>query len=332
MSRDLDLLGTREALSRRLHQRASAEREQVGRDVLSEETRLTELEVALVRSREQAAAAMREIYKQSSMAGYASVLAVRDPRKVLRGLQSLDVVARRQRDAIHLYESQRLDSLATAERLQQRRADLERSVKTSIREERRLASARKERLAFLARVDKERSMHRQAMEELTRAAREMEEAIASLPPGADPPGVTIDFRLLEGTLPWPAPGAMLRPFGTVRHPRFGTETPHPGWDIGVEPGSGVTAVAAGRVVFSRRFGGYGPTVVIDHGGRYLSVYARLAAATVPEGTEMLPGGEVGFSSEADDQGKSFIYFEIRHQGLAVDPARWLRRSHGREAR
>lgn len=332
LSRDLDLLGTQEALSRRLHQRATARRREVIDEMAAEEERQEMLASALVRSRERAAAALREIYKQSSMAGYASVLAVSDPREVLRGLQSLDVVARRQREAVTDYAARKRESEATAKRLRALRDHLEATLKEAEREERRLAEARRSRLSLLEKVDMEREAHEQAMAELTRAALEMDRAISELSPGDDPPVVSIDFSKLKGTLPWPGPGPVLQPFGEVRHPRFGTVTPHPGWDVQAPPGGPVRVVAAGRVVFSRRFGGYGPTVVIDHGGRYLSVYARLAASTVREGADLLPGEQVGFSAEAHADGKSFFYFEIRHQGQAVDPAGWLRRTGGRESR
>jgi septal ring factor EnvC (AmiA/AmiB activator) len=330
LSRDLELLATREALSRRLLQRAVTQRGQVALAVARETARLESLGEAMESSRLRAAAALREIYKQSSMAGYASVLSVADPRQILRGIQSLDVVARRQREAVAAYSEQRRDAQSTRERLSARSAELEATIRDGERESRDLAEARAGRLALLERVDRERRLHDQARAELRRAALEMEKAIAGLAPGQPLPAVTIDFERLRGSLPWPGEGPLLRSFGEVRHPRFGTVTPHPGWDIQVAPGASVSAVAAGRVVFSRRFGGYGPTVVIDHGGRYLSVYARLAASTVPEGTDLLPGQEVGFAPEAGADGKSSVYFEIRYQGQAVDPDGWLRRSGSRE--
>lgn len=175
-------------------------------------------------------------------------------------------------------------------------------------------------------------MHLRATEELKRAAADLASAIASSPLSADPPAISIDFERLRGALPWPADGRILVGFGRVRHPRFGTVTPHPGLDLELVPGATVRAVAAGRVVFSRRYGGYGRTVVIDHGARYLSVYAHLAAATVKEGESVAPGQKLGFVAEGDQGGKSKLYFEIRHEGRALDPAPWLRRAQRRESR
>ena len=169
-------------------------------------------------------------------------------------------------------------------------------------------------------------MHLRAAEELRRAAADLASAIATLPPSGDPPAISIDFERLKGALPWPTDGRIVVGFGRVRHPRFGTVTPHPGLDLEPGPGAPVRAVAVGRIVFSRRYGGYGRTVVIDHGARYLSVYAHLAAATVSEGESVAPGQKIGFVAEGNQGGKSKLYFEIRHEGKALDPAPWLRRA------
>jgi len=202
-------------------------------------------------------------------------------------------------------------------------------VTEASQEEERLRADRQARLELLERVRKDRSLQKEALDELTRAMGALNDAIRSLPPNSSPPAVSISFSRLEGALPWPAEGAILVPFGSVRNQRFGTLTPHPGIEIRVNPASPVRTVGAGRVVFNRRYGSYGRTVVIDHGERYLSVYARLAAASVSEGDEVAPGQEVGFAGEADAHEKSSIYFEIRHQGRALDPGDWLRKRRTR---
>lgn len=331
LGRDLELLATREALSRRRYQKAAAERDAVASGLAAEEAEAADLAWSLERTRAQAAAALREIYKRSSLAGYASVLSVDDPRDVMRAFQHLDVVSRRQLSAIRGYAEQLRESESRQETLARLRAELELAVGEAAEEGERLLEARTERLGMLERVERERSMHQEAAAELRRASLDLASMLDSISPGSSLPPLAVDLERLKGTLPWPVKGHLKHAFGDRRHPRFGTVTPHPGWDLRVEPGSPVSAVASGRVVFSHRFGGYGRTVVIDHGGRYLSVYARLGAAIVAAGDDLLPGQEVGFAPEPDADGNSSVYFEIRHQGRALDPAGWLRRAR-REAR
>jgi septal ring factor EnvC (AmiA/AmiB activator) len=337
LTREIESLAAREALGRRRLERALEERESVARQIREAEEREEELGAALDASRAAVRSALREIYKQSSMAGYTALLAISDPADIMRGLQHLDTLARRQREAVRTFTALQRESEATAAHLSARRAALDRALGQTARAEKTHAADRQRRQAFLRRLREDRTLHLEAVTELKRAASDLAAAIESLPPGSEPPPVSISFDRLRGALPWPADGRIAVAFGRVRHPRFATVTPHDGLDIDLEPGAPVRAVAAGRVVFSRRYGGYGRTVVIDHGARYLSVYARLAAAAVKEGAPVAPGQKIGFVAEGDEGGKSKLYFEIRHQGKALDPAPWLRRSRrgeegsGREA-
>ncbi len=332
LTREIESLAAREALGRRRLERALAERESVERQIREAEERRAELGAALDASRAAVRSALREIYKQSSLAGYTALLAISDPADLMRGLQHLDTLARREREAVRNFAALRRESEATAAHLSARRRALDRALEQAARAGKTHAEDRERRQAFLRRLRDDRTLHSEAVDELKRAASELAAAIASLPPGSEPPPVSISFDRLRGALPWPADGRIAVGFGRVRHPRFGTVTPHDGLDVDLEPGAPVRAVAAGSVVFSRRYGGYGRTVVIDHGARYLSVYARLAAAAVEEGAAVAPGQKIGFVAEGDEGGKSKLHFEIRHQGKALDPAPWLRRSRRDEKR
>jgi len=322
---EIELLSTKEALSRRRWQRATLDREEVVRQVQEEGARSVELARAVDSGRAKAREALREAYKQSAVPEYASLFSVESPSDLLGAYQSLDILARRQAEAATGYQRSLLESEASIERLHQKKAELDSAIRVAGLEEAQLAQDRSARLALLDRLRKDKALQSEALDELTRAMSSLGESLDAVPTEGRPLPVRIAFSRLQGGLPWPAPGAIQVPFGSVRNPRFGTLTPHPGVDLRVGAAAIVRAVGAGRVVLNRRYGSYGRTVVIDHGERYLSVYARLAAASVSEGDDVVPGQEVGFAGEADAEGKSLIYFEIRHQGKALDPAEWLRR-------
>lgn len=326
---EIESLSTREALSRRRFEKAAWQRDTVGREVVREEKRCADLDRAVETARARARAALREAYKGSAVPEYASLLSVEGPSDLLRAAQSLDVLARRQSEAVVGYRRSLTESEAASARLREKKVALERAAAEAALEETQLREDRKARLLQLDRLKKDRGLQESALDELKRAMGALSDSIRSLFPDSPPPRVSISFSRLEGALPWPAEGSVLHPFGSVRNPRFGTVTPHPGLEIRVEPAASVLSVGAGRVVFNRRYGSYGRTVVIDHGERYLSVYARLAASTAAEGDDVVPGQEIGFAEEADAHGKSSIYFEIRHQGKALDPIGWLRKPRSR---
>jgi septal ring factor EnvC (AmiA/AmiB activator) len=88
----------------------------------------------------------------------------------------------------------------------------------------------------------------------------------------------------------------------------------------------VRAVEAGTVVMAGPFEGYGPTVVLSHGGGYYSLYLYLRSLTVAEGDKVVRNQIVGtVGGERTPEG-THIEFQIREPGgQAVDPIAWLKK-------
>src|SRR5690606_24056280 len=86
----------------------------------------------------------------------------------------------------------------------------------------------------------------------------------------------------RGTLDWPVDGRVLYRFGRSTQPN-GTVIRWNGIGIGAAAGTRVSAVEAGTVVMAGPFEGYGPTVILSHGGGYYSLYLYLKEVSVKEG-------------------------------------------------
>lgn len=82
-------------------------------------------------------------------------------------------------------------------------------------------------------------------------------------------------------------------------------------------GESVRASAPGRVAYAGDLPGSGSVVVIDHGRRTYSVYAKIKAAIVEVGQEVAAGETVARAEQG------LLYFSIRHRGRAVDPLAWV---------
>jgi septal ring factor EnvC (AmiA/AmiB activator) len=128
-----------------------------------------------------------------------------------------------------------------------------------------------------------------------------------------------------GQLDWPVSGRVLFRFGRDTLPS-GAVIRRNGVGIGAPAGSPVRAVASGRVAMVQRLGTYGLTVVLEHGGGYLSLYMQLSGASVAPDQSVQKGDLIGtVGGENTDQGPH-LYFEIRGKNqIALDPADWLRR-------
>ena len=129
------------------------------------------------------------------------------------------------------------------------------------------------------------------------------------------------FAQLRGKLHFPVTGELIGSFGT---PRAGQGTVWRGVFIRAASGTDVRAVSDGEVVFSDWLRGYGNLLIVDHGSGYLSIYGN-NDALYKEAGDIVHGGDaiagVGASGAETESG---LYFEIRHQGQALDPMQWVK--------
>jgi septal ring factor EnvC (AmiA/AmiB activator) len=136
---------------------------------------------------------------------------------------------------------------------------------------------------------------------------------------------TSGFGALKGTLPWPAQGPISVGFGPVQNPQFNTVTEQKGVDLQAPAGAPVQAVADGRVVYSGWMRGYGNLLVLDHGSGYHTLVAHLSMLERKVGQQVAAGETLGKVGDTGSLKGAYLYFELRRQGEALDPADWLRR-------
>ena len=66
------------------------------------------------------------------------------------------------------------------------------------------------------------------------------------------------------------------------------------------------------------------TVIVDHAGGLMSVYAHASVIMVGRGDRVLRGQLLGKVGETASLRGPILYFELRDEGRPVDPREWLR--------
>ncbi len=125
-------------------------------------------------------------------------------------------------------------------------------------------------------------------------------------------------------LSFPADGTVTGPFGEWRGGRR-----HDGMDIGVLRSLTVRAAAPGIVRFAgymRGYEGYGLLVLVQIQGTYETVYAHLSSVRVDEGDYVSAGQALGKAGCTGSCSGTHLHFELRRNGVAVDPAPFFRLS------
>ena len=125
---------------------------------------------------------------------------------------------------------------------------------------------------------------------------------------------------LKGKLPSPTSGQIAQRFGVPIE--GGTRSK--GLFIRSAGGSEVRSVADGQVVFADWLRGFGNLVVLDHGDGFLSVYGYNDAVLKHVGDEVRSGERIASVGNSGGRPETGLYFELRRQGEAIDPVRWLR--------
>lgn len=106
-------------------------------------------------------------------------------------------------------------------------------------------------------------------------------------------------------------------------PTSGDE-PHPGMDIAVPVGSLVRAAGGGTVLQAGEEPAYGLFVLLQHPDGYESMYGHLSRVTVRAGDRVNEGEVIGRSGNTGRSSAPHLHFEIRRDGVSVDPATMLR--------
>lgn len=274
---------------------------------------------------------LADIYKRGPLWTFQVLLAAESFGDLLSRYKYLYLVSRQDQALLGAVEELRDRIAAQRRQLLSVRGELAGRREERGRELTRYVSLERERERSLRQT---RASEREAaarLDSLTRDERRLNELIASLERArraavtgagaAAAPSISSDDL---GRLDWPVDGEILYRFGQYRLPN-NTVVRQNGIGIQVPVGTPVRAVAAGTVNMAGPLGTYGPTVIIDHGGGFYTLYLYLSRVEVRAQQRVARGEVVGRSGgEASDHGPH-VEFQIRGEGaIALDPLNWLR--------
>jgi murein DD-endopeptidase MepM/ murein hydrolase activator NlpD len=122
-------------------------------------------------------------------------------------------------------------------------------------------------------------------------------------------------------------GAFVRPVRQAANSAFGTRSvfngqprsPHGGADFLSPAGTPVAAPNAGRVVLADDLYYTGNTIVIDHGGGLVSLFAHLSTRRVREGATVSAGEIIGLVGATGRVTGPHLHWTLRANGARVDP-------------
>lgn len=105
------------------------------------------------------------------------------------------------------------------------------------------------------------------------------------------------------------------------HPILKTRRPHRGVDYAADRGTPVKAAGDGKVIFRGRNGGYGNTVILQHGGNITTLYAHLSrfAKKAGRGSRVRQGQVIGYVGSTGLASGAHLHYEYRLNGVHRNP-------------
>ncbi len=222
----------------------------------------------------------------------------------------------------------------------QRRLYQLRTQRESIQRQKQAAEMQKNQISLLqqqlwsqrAQFSEQMAAQRQLIDRLNKDRVALEAADAQLKKDSEQISSLIQRRMRElssrqrlgtGRFGLPSKGELSSNFGWRVHPIFGYERFHAGVDFAEDYGSPITAADGGVVILADWYGGYGYTVVIDHGAGISTLYAHASQIKVSDGQTVKKGETIALVGSTGLSTGPHLHFEVRENGSPVDPIKYL---------
>jgi septal ring factor EnvC (AmiA/AmiB activator) len=312
---------------------------QIAAEIGAVTVQLSGTETELERKRGILRRRVRDIYKRGPMYEREALLAAPSFGDLVTRYKYLHELARRDRALVRRVEQLRNDAVHQRVILVELQTTVEETRRERAHEAERLRALERQRAASLASVERAAVRTAARLAEIRRdeaalgrvianavdaeRRRAARVAAAGRSRAASRPADGTMRASGAGQLDWPVDGSFLYDFGREQRSN-NTAVRWNGIGIRAPAGTPVQAVAAGRVLEVSRFGTYGLTVIVEHGGGDYSIYGSLGRAEVTKGATVTKGQTLGTVGVSDPELGPHLHFEIRQGGPAVDPKIWLR--------
>lgn len=305
--------------------RAQKELEEVEKDLKELNTNiektleeLAEAEEKIEDKQETFNSRLRVMYKNGNVGYLEVLLASSDIRDFLSRRQMIKSITNHDVELITYMKEQREITNNKKIELQAQRASVE-TTKTKLSARRDdLARASRSKDILMADLEKDIEAAEKQYDAFNKQAKDLEAEIIR--------SQVVEGPYTGGRMAWPVPGhtRISSPFGYRIHPIFNTQKLHTGIDIPAPQGRTVVAASDGTVIHSGTLGGYGKTIMIDHGGGIVTLYGHNSSLTVSKGTQVKRGSTIAKVGSTGFSTGPHVHFEVRENGGYVDPEPWLR--------
>ena len=108
-----------------------------------------------------------------------------------------------------------------------------------------------------------------------------------------------------------------------KHPILNKIRAHKGVDYAASTGTAIKSTANGKIIHIGKKGGYGNTIIVQHGSRYSTLYAHMSKyrGGLKKGSRVRQGQTIGYIGSSGLATGPHLHYELRVDGSHRDPLR-----------
>lgn len=307
-----DLAKTKKELSKLEGQLA-----EVTESIATATRELKEAEEKLAQRQDYLGRRLRAIHENGTVSLLDVLLAANDFSDFVNRYSFLQAIVQQDVQLLHQVKAEKAQIAERKQKLETQQVQLTKITQATAEKRSAVETRTNEREKLLSQIQKDRKAYEAALNELEKTSRELETIIRNLS------GSNSGKAPTPKTLIWPVKGKISSIYGNRYHPILKAWKLHTGIDIGVPRGTPVKAAYGGTVIVSKSLSGYGNTVIIDHGGGVSTLYAHNDSLAVKVGAKVNQGDVVAKCGSTGYSTGPHVHFEVRVNGGAVNPAKWL---------
>jgi septal ring factor EnvC (AmiA/AmiB activator) len=267
---------------------------------------------------------LASIYKRGRLGSNRAFLQAATSSEPLRMARYLAAISQRDTRSLRSYDEVRREQEATVIEISEKKTEISAKKSDLENEAENYEKTRGQKGGLLASIEKDLAVHRATRERLAAVEEELQKIMKPVEPAVEDRPARLarlyrsssgPFVGRKGKLVAPLTGEILVEYG--QREKLGRRVQ--GLVVAADGDRRVVTVAEGEVVFSGPFPGLGNTLIINHGDRYHTVYARLSSIIHEVGEKVRQYEVVGSLGESDPR----LHFELRNEGKPIDPLPWF---------
>lgn len=258
---------------------------------------------------------MVQSYKNKK-GGYLQVIFSADNlAEILKRAKYVKVVTTYDQDLIEDLEKVEVQVEEAKNNLEKEQLSLNEDVEKQAMYSNELEGSRQSKEALIDSLKLEQKNLEEKVDDLEKYSKEVEADIKKLT------AQSVKKKYSGGKFSWPLANNFYisSDYISRTNPISGRSEFHSGIDIPAPYGTSVLAAADGEVIYSSRRGGYGNTIMIDHGGGIVTLYGHNSSLVASVGQVVKRGDVVAKVGSTGNSTGNHVHFEVRKNGSHVSP-------------